>query len=164
MKLLDKIEMLEWIKIIIFSLLVILLFHWIIWPIRVYGRSMEKTLYHNDFMIISKAITFINPIENGDIIVIEVPMDDKEALAVKRIIGVSGDHVIIKDEDVYVNGIKINEDYILGKTYGDIDTIVENGYVFVLGDNRQISKDSRDFGSIPLNKIRGKVIVNFRFM
>ena len=87
---------------------------------------------------------------------------------IKRIIGVAGDHIEIKDNIVYLNGKILKEDYIddevqtnLG-TYGVFsDVVVPEGYVFVLGDNREHSTDSRCFGCVPVTKIEGKVWIRF---
>lgn len=83
---------------------------------------------------------------------------------IKRVIGRPGDHVEIKDGHVYINGIILKEPYIsdalktdmsLGGEFSDI--IVPEGYIYVLGDNRTSSADSRRFGCIPISKIEGKV-------
>lgn len=83
---------------------------------------------------------------------------------VKRVIGIPGDHVQIKDDKVYLNGEPLDEPYVskalktdmsLGGEFSDV--IVPEGYVYVLGDNRSASADSRRFGCIPIDKIEGKV-------
>lgn len=87
---------------------------------------------------------------------------------IKRIIGVEGDHVEIKDGKVYLNGEELEENYLdegvetnMG-TYGVYsDIVVPEGYVFVMGDNRSHSTDSRCFGCIPVSKIEGKVWIRF---
>ena len=87
---------------------------------------------------------------------------------IKRIIGVAGDHVEIKDNRVYLNGEELEEEYIdegvrtdLG-SYGIYsDVIVPEGYVFVMGDNREHSTDSRCFGCVPVTKIEGRVWIRF---
>lgn len=84
---------------------------------------------------------------------------------VKRIIGIGGDRIQIKDGNVYLNGILLDEDYLTKDTitkngfYSDI--IVPEGYVFVMGDNRNESMDSRKFGCIPIEKIDGVVIFRY---
>jgi signal peptidase I len=158
MKLLDKIEKVEWLKTIIVAILIILFLQWLVWPMRVNGRSMENTLHHLDFLIVSKAITFIEPVKNGDLLVLDVEVKDYSERVVKRVIGISGDHIVIKDGRVYVNGEMITEDYIQGMTFGSVDVMVGHNHVFVLGDNRPVSKDSRSFGCIPLDGIIGKVV------
>ena len=87
---------------------------------------------------------------------------------IKRIIAVEGDHIEIKDGKVYLNGEELQEDYLddgvttnMG-TYGVFsDVVVPEGYVFVMGDNRDHSTDSRSFGCVPVEKIEGKVWIRF---
>lgn len=86
---------------------------------------------------------------------------------IKRVIGVPGDHIQIKDGSVYVNGEKLQEEYIQSGIVTDTgngiftDVIVPENTVYVLGDNRPKSTDSRCFGCVPLEKIEGKVIIRF---
>ena len=84
---------------------------------------------------------------------------------IKRVIGLPGDHVEIKDNHVYINGSVYNEDYIpntvkTNMNLGGIcdDVVVPEGCVYVLGDNRTASIDSRKFGCVPVGKIEGKVV------
>ena len=86
---------------------------------------------------------------------------------IKRIIGLPGEHVEIKNDKVYINGQALEEDYLpqgtktgsLGGLYTDL--IVPEGYIFVLGDNRGGSTDSRAFGCIPIDKVESKVLFRF---
>lgn len=84
---------------------------------------------------------------------------------IKRVIGVAGDHVLIQNGKVFVNNEEIDEPYLAegvkteNKVYSDI--IVPEGYVFVMGDNREHSADSRMFGCIPLQKVESKVWIRF---
>ncbi len=84
---------------------------------------------------------------------------------IKRVIGLPGDHIKIEDGNVYRNGKKLIENYIPegvvtnGKTYSDV--VVPEGYVFLMGDNRENSTDSREFGCIPISKIESKVAFRF---
>ena len=84
---------------------------------------------------------------------------------IKRVIGIAGDHIKIEDGKVYLNGEELKEDYLakgvstLPGNYSDIT--VPEGYVFVMGDNRQHSTDSRVFGCIPLEKVESKVVLRF---
>lgn len=87
---------------------------------------------------------------------------------IKRVIGLPGEHIEIKNNCVYINGIKYNESYLNEATKTDMssggvcdDIIVPEGYVYVLGDNRAASIDSRKFGCIPVCKIEGKVIARW---
>jgi len=84
---------------------------------------------------------------------------------IKRVIGLEGDHIKIEDNKVYRNGEKLEENYIRegvetsGKTYADI--VVPKDCIFVMGDNREHSTDSRDFGCIPIEKIESRVAFRF---
>lgn len=84
---------------------------------------------------------------------------------IKRVIGVAGDHIKIEEGKVYLNGEELNEPYLRegistsGETFNDI--VVPDGYVFVMGDNRPHSTDSRVFGCIPVEKIESKVLIRF---
>ena len=87
---------------------------------------------------------------------------------IKRIIGVAGDHIEIKENKVYLNGQALEEPYIdegvkinLGSYGVYSDVVIPEGYVFVMGDNREHSTDSRCFGCVPVSKIEGKVWIRF---
>lgn len=87
---------------------------------------------------------------------------------IKRIIAVEGDHLEIKEGEVYLNGKKLEEKYLddgvktnMGQYGLFLDVVVPKGYVFVMGDNRDHSTDSRSFGCIPVEKIEGKVWIRF---
>ncbi len=87
---------------------------------------------------------------------------------IKRVIGLPGEHVKIEDGYVYINGEKLEEDYLQEGVITDsvgggvfTDITVPEGYIFVLGDNRSKSTDSRRFGCVPLNKLEGKVVLRF---
>lgn len=126
---------------------------------RVSGQSMDPTLKNNNLTIVSKASYFFATPERGDIISFRY-FKDKERIFVKRVIGIPGDVVNIYNNEVYVNGEKIVEDYLKRPMYtrntGDIH--VYPGEYFVLGDNRNVSFDSRDFGKIRESDILGKVL------
>ena len=80
---------------------------------------------------------------------------------VKRVIAVGGDYIEIADGNVYVNGEMLDEDYIAGSTYGDIKLNIDNDQIFVMGDNRERSTDSRYFGTVDRDDVFGKVIMRF---
>ena len=86
---------------------------------------------------------------------------DTRTRLVKRVIGVSGDEIDIKDGYVYLNGDMLDETYVKGSTYirnRDFPITVEENTLFVLGDNREKSRDSREFGLININQVEGKAI------
>ncbi len=148
---------------------------------KVQQSSMENTLYNDEKLILDKlSYNFVKP-ERGDIIIFlkdeekgnvleesykyikEVTsfnhLSDNRRRYVKRVIGIEGDEINISSGYVYINGEKLEELYIKGKTYNrDIEfpIVVGENQFFVLGDNREVSQDSRDFGLINLNQIEGK--------
>jgi len=129
-------------------------------------RSMELTLEQNDRVLVSKLdYRFGNP-QRGDIVVFNPPTDSTIPY-VKRVIAVGGDTIDLRDGKVYVNGKLIEYAQTRGQpTTPQAATVrfpftVPEGAIFVLGDNRQSSSDSRTFGSVPVGNIIGKVILRF---
>ncbi|MBQ7278867.1 MAG: signal peptidase I [Clostridia bacterium] len=129
-------------------------------PWRVRGSSMEATLLPGDYMLIEKVSYIFDPMDRGDVVVCYYPNND-EYTCVKRIIGLSGDTVQIQQGRVSVNGTPIEEPYVVtGMTPKHDGTyIVEEGCVFVMGDNRLVSRDSTNgmVGSIPRERVIGRV-------
>lgn len=117
---------------------------------------MFPTLHNNEIALYTRIIpTF----ERGDILSVRMPSGD---YYVKRVIAVGGDTVDIKRNHLYVNGKLMDESYVYGDTktkIGGVDFpyVVEDEKVFVMGDNREGSKDSRDFGAVTRGQIKGKV-------
>lgn len=134
----------------------------------VYGSSMEPTLQDNNQLIIEKITPRFGKLKYGDIVTVYVPEELSEGkdYIIKRVIGVAGDLVEIKDGGVYLNGKKLDEPYINGDYTYEVDpqyssVKVPEGMVYVLGDNRlrNASKDSRSIGLIDIRKIRGRAFV-----
>lgn len=154
-------EIREWIESIFIPVIIaIVIKAFIFETILVDGYSMLPTLKDRDRLAVNKVGYHIGEPERGDIIVFKYPADPK-LIFIKRVIGVEGDRVEIKNHRVYVNGEELEEDYILEKPLGDYpEVVVPENTVFVLGDNRNDSRDSRypDVGFIPLKYIRGKAI------
>ena len=132
---------------------------------HVSGGSMENTLEDGDYVLISNL--FYTP-ERGDIIVFEDKDIDDSSPLVKRVIGVAGDTVRIERTSsstytVYLNGEVLTEDYVYvnGMHYRDPsgEWTVGDGEIFVLGDHRNVSRDSREFGPVRVEGILGKVLL-----
>lgn len=150
-----------WLKgTLITSIVVILLFN-ICWPMKVDGISMENTLDDGQIILISRVLKYFNAYNKGDIVVIPYTDGSEKTNLVKRIIGLPGDHIVIQDEKVYVNSLLIHEDYAKGMTEGNIDLYVPKDTIFILGDNRIVSMDSRYFGCLPLKDVVGKMVFSF---
>jgi signal peptidase I len=120
-------------------------------------RSMQPTLVKEGYYLINKYIYyFVNP-ERGDIVVFRRPPVASMGY-VKRIVGLPGETLLIKSGEVYIDGRRLEEPYANGKTHPDLapHSIAEGTY-YVLGDNRWVREDSREFGPVPLKKIEGKI-------
>ena len=160
-----KKEIFEWIKVFALAIVFAFIITQFIKPTLVRGDSMYSTLEEGDYLIINRMSYKFKEPEHGDIIVFESDLkqgDGSSKDLVKRVIGVGGDKVKIENNKVYVNDEELNEPYIHNEiTEGDIDTVVPDGAVFVLGDNREISLDSRydSVGFISKSDILGKVFV-----
>ncbi len=126
------------------------------------GQSMEPTLHNGERVVIHKLSPSIVGLEQGDMVIFTSPDDDKKNL-IKRVIAVAGDEIEINRDVVFVNGESLDEDY----TRRGLDRIssevsprkVPAGHIYVLGDNRPASQDSRHFGFVPVASIKGKVFL-----
>ena len=151
------IEVLIYVAIIV---VVILVKIFVVTPVRVEGASMNNTLKNGDIMILNKLSYVSSDIKRFDIVVVKLPDED----IIKRVIGLPGEKIEYKDNQLYVDGKKVKEkfDKIDDKSLIDYNTsklgsiTVPKGFYFVLGDNRANSSDSRVFGFIPKDRIKGK--------
>ncbi len=128
-------------------------------------RSMEPTLLSGDRVLVSKVDYRLHPPERGDIIVFRPPIDTNIPY-VKRIIGLPGDTIDLRDGKVVVNGKVLDEPYAFGQTTVRGGQVrfpfrVPPGQLFVLGDDRPVSGDSREWGAFPDDNVIGKVILKF---
>ncbi|HEC2172883.1 TPA: signal peptidase I [Staphylococcus delphini] len=172
-----KKETMEWLLSIGLALLIVgLLYAFIIKPYNIKGDSMDPTLKDGERVIVNKIGKTLGHLDNGNVIVFHA---DETNDYVKRIIGKPGDHVVYKNDQLYLNGKKVDEPYLdynlKHKTYEQItgsfdskdlpgsngqEKIPKDKYL-VLGDNREVSKDSRAFGLIDKDQIVGKVAFRF---
>ena len=150
----------ELIKYFSIILTVLLLKVLLVDVVSVEGISMYPTLNgSNDKVVLERYRQFTEKYSRGDIVVIDL----KEKHIIKRIIGLPNDLVEIKNNNVYINGELIEEDYLSSDTATSPDLKVEVPYdeVFVMGDNRENSLDSRKLGTLSIDSIEGKT--SFRF-
>ncbi|MFH1088510.1 MAG: signal peptidase I [Patescibacteria group bacterium] len=123
------------------------------------GQSMEPTILDNAEVTIAKGSSVINGLARGDIVLFKYPLNPTFKF-LKRLIGMPGETVMIKDGYVYINNILLSEPYLPAGTYTAstlTTTLVANEF-FVLGDNRPNSSDSRQWGKLPKSNIVGKVV------
>lgn len=125
--------------------------------IRVDGSSMEPSLHSGEFVIVNKLSYKFNQPAIGDVIVFHFPRDPEQEY-IKRVIGLPGNHVEIKNGTVSVNGNPLRENYIAADPAYDISVDVPQDSLFVLGDNRNNSSDSHNWGAVPLNFVVGKAV------
>ena len=126
--------------------------------IRVDGSSMEPTLHSGEFVIVNKLTYKLGQPEIGDVVVFHYPRDPEQEY-IKRVIGLSGDQVLITDGKVYINGQMLEEDYINSPPAYQATWEVPEDSLFVLGDNRNNSADSHSWGPVPLNYVVGKAVL-----
>ena len=125
--------------------------------IRVDGFSMEPSMHSGEFVIVNKLAYKIGSPQPGDIIVFHPPRNPQEDY-IKRVIGLPGDQVVITDGGVQVNGQVLDEPYILQPPRYSASWDVPEGHLFVLGDNRNNSSDSHNWGPVPLKDVIGKAL------
>ena len=142
---------------VIFLLVYMLLFRVVV----VDGGSMNNTLFHGDRLILLSSTVYRDP-KPGDIVVASLKDFNNGKCIVKRVIAVEGQVIEIKDNKVFVDGIETSEPYAIGSTFApsylEGPVTVAPGYVFVMGDNRENSTDSRMLGQVDKREILGKVI------
>lgn len=167
-----KKELYSWIKAITFAFIITFICReFIFTPSTVFGESMSPTFHNEDKIIVSKT----SQIQRFDVIVFNAP-DNPGEKYIKRVIGLPGDSIEMKEDVLYINGKafqepylienkkenffnKLTEDFTLKEKYGVVK--VPQDMLFVMGDNRLVSKDSRIFGFVPRETVIGEVKLRF---
>lgn len=152
-------------EIILIAILVVIgVRQFLVQPFLVSGSSMEPNFQNGDYILINELSFKFRQPERGEVIVFKYPGDEKTYF-IKRIIGLPGEKVVVKDGTVtiynsqYLNGLKINESYLPAnlKTIGDREIQLASDQYFVMGDNRNASFDSRQWGPLKSSEIIGTV-------
>jgi signal peptidase I len=143
-------------------------------PYKVQQKSMQRTLEEDQYVLVDKLTPRFDAYNRGDIVVFEPPEDWGESGTpfIKRVIGEPGDTVEIRDDGVvYVNDSPLDEPYLYAEDVGgppqpttpsDLSTwTVPEGELFLMGDHRSNSADSRTFGSVPLDRVIGRAWLRY---
>lgn len=158
---------------------------------QVKEQSMEPTFQSNDRVFVYKLGYMLSEPNRGDVVILNknsvkkgifvnminelqelsnsinyrLNRSTEKNILIKRVVAIPGDKILIKDGNVYLNGDLLQEDYVNGEThtvaFGLDETVVPEGQVFVMGDNRGNSLDSRNLGFISLSQVQGKVVYRF---
>ena len=126
--------------------------------VRVDGFSMNPSLQDGEYILVSKLSYKTGEPERGDIVVFRFPLDPKQDL-IKRVIGLPGESITVRDGKVTINGTPLEEPYIAAPPIYNGTWTVPEGQLFVLGDNRNESKDSHEWDFLPLENVIGKAIL-----
>ena len=147
--------------IVLAAVLALVIRLFVVEPFRVDGPSMEPTLYTGERLLVDKISYRLHPARRGDIVVFRNPRNQREDY-IKRVVAVGGDVVEIRLGKLYLNDQPISEPYVFRdgiSSYGP--QVIPPGFLFVMGDNRPNSRDSRFFGPIPQGLVRGRALVVF---
>lgn len=155
----------EIIETVVLTLIIFFLIQSVIRNFRVDGHSMDPNLHHGEYLIVDKISYRLpfdwRPIQRGDVVVFEAPTQPGKDF-VKRIIGLPGETIEIKQGQVFINGQPLVEPYGARKDRFSMElrTIPEGDY-FVMGDNRGNSNDSRNWGTLSFDKVVGRAWVSY---
>jgi len=147
--------------VIILAMVIYLAYLFVASIFTVSGASMEPNFYEREYLLVNKLNTILDQPKRGDVVVFKFPGELEEKY-IKRIIGLPGETVEVKNEEVYINGKKLIEGYLpkdlaTSQLSAQNKWTLQNGEFFVLGDNRLNSNDSRVWGSLPKEYLIGKI-------
>jgi signal peptidase I len=146
--------------------------HFVAQPFQVQQHSMDRTFAQGDYVLVDRLSHLWSPYARGQVVVFQPPPNTTEGKDpfIKRVIGVAGDTVEIRDGRVFVNGVALDEPYLFRDADGVAEPtvprdlsrwVVPDGELFVMGDHRQVSEDSRVFGPIPVSSVIGRGLVRY---
>jgi len=141
-------------------------------PFQVQQHSMERTFTEGDYVLVDRLTGRWSPYTRGQVVVFQPPANwtGRKEPFIKRVIGVGGDTVEVRDGQVFVNGVALDEPYLFHDDAGLVEPteagdqtrwVVPEGELFVMGDHRQVSEDSRVFGPIPVSSVIGRGVVRY---
>lgn len=152
-------ELKSWIVLIVVAFAIsFLLRAYVIQPFRVQMTSMVATLEPNDLVLVEKITYRFSKPHRGDVVVF-IPPNNPNDKYIKRVIGLPGETVLIQNGVVYINGKPLKEPYVDSPMSDMPEVKVPYDSVFVMGDNRSVSFDSRAFGPIKISSIIGRAVL-----
>lgn len=166
--------LLEFIQSIVLALAVFVLFYlFVAQPNEVKGSSMYPTFKDKEYLLTEKISYELGDPKRGDVVIFKAPASEPcsadECEYIKRVIGIPGDKVMVKEGDVYVNGEMLDQSFLPEKVYTSqgeymeegVEKVVPEGQYLCFGDNRPNSRDGREFGPIDRDLIIGKAFVKY---
>lgn len=142
-------------------IIVFLLNQFVIQSTRVQMQSMEPTLEPGELLLLEKVSYYSHPPQRGDIVVFRLRGDPQNHL-IKRVIALPGETLEIMNGRVYIDGRPLSEPYLSQATRPDLTPrVIPPGTIFVMGDNRALSNDSRNFGPVPLSDVIARAWVRY---
>jgi signal peptidase I len=149
-------EIAEWVITLVLAVGLALGVHaWVGELITVEGPSMEPNLWAGEKVLIGKVEYYFSKPKRGDIVIVRFP--DRNEDIIKRVIATEGERISVSGGSVFINGVKLVEPYTQAPADRDsTELTVPPGMIFVMGDNRNNSHDSRDVGPIPLTDVLGR--------
>ncbi len=145
----------EVLETVLLALLLFLVLNTVTARFQVQGSCMEPTLHSGQYLIVSRLTYWVHPPERGDVVILHPPNNPSDDY-IKRIVGVPGERIEIRDGEVWVDGFLLHEPYVAGPpAYSDSWNLGEGEYL-VLGDNRNNASDSHSWGVLPRENIVGK--------
>ncbi|PKO21615.1 MAG: signal peptidase I [Chloroflexi bacterium HGW-Chloroflexi-1] len=127
----------------------------------VYGQSMEPNLYTDQRLVIEKLSYHLHGPQRGDVVVVRDPGGGPIPL-IKRVVGLPGERVTIANGRVFVDGMRLDEPYLNQDTWGDGQSwLAPPLHIFVMGDNRSDSRDSRMFGPVEIDQVLGHAVLRY---
>ncbi len=148
----------EVLQTVVLALVLYFLIDSVLARVRVENISMEPTLQPGEFILVNKLAYRLGDVDRGDVVIFHYPLNPSEDY-IKRVIGVPGDEVAVQNGQVLVNGNALNEPYIMAPPHYNNAWTVPEGQLFVLGDNRNSSSDSHNWGFVPMENLVGKALV-----
>jgi signal peptidase I len=152
----------EWMETLVTTLLIFLMVEtFIVQGFKVYGSCMEPNLYTGERLLGNKLVYHLHGIHRGDIVVFRPP-HKPDTPFIKRVIGLPGESIAIRHNHVYINGVPLREPYLRFAWHDDRPAErIPPGMLYVMGDNRDNSSDSRSWGELPVRNVEAKAWLRY---